>query len=372
MEETPIKLDYSLKLPEERKALVDKICANASPSQLTPSYLEILANYILDATLTKEEKKKRLITTTNRQVTINKRETSYEELVSKFENGEDGVYNLINVDKNTYLEIKKEITEEDIAAIPGLRELRERILEIEEQAKKAIGKRKFLLKKQAIEMRQEQYYLKDLFKSPIKAHFASHTGGNHIELNEEIFINDKGEPESTGLISLLKEEHVSAILCNYENLRLHLKNKFSNDFYYLLKDFEGIMKRALSDYPAYWTLAQGKIKNLTNAEVQQELLEKHNLNHTVEYISVLWRKKIPKIITEKAKDEYLIWYYSHIEQGVWKTCSRCGKTKLAHNRFFSKNSTSKDGFYSICKECRNKKAAPDATIIDKEIINGID
>ena len=38
-----------------------------------------------------------------------------------------------------------------------------------------------------------------------------------------------------------------------------------------------------------------------------------------------------------------------------KTCSVCGKTKLAHNNFFSKNKTSKDGFYSICKCCRNSK-----------------
>ena len=55
----PIKLDYSLKLPEERKALVEKIIANAQKSQLTPRYLEILSNYILDAAMTKEEKRKR-------------------------------------------------------------------------------------------------------------------------------------------------------------------------------------------------------------------------------------------------------------------------------------------------------------------------
>ena len=51
--------------------------------------------------MTKEDKKNKYITTDNRQITIDKRETSYEGLVSKFENGEDGFYNLVaESDKN--------------------------------------------------------------------------------------------------------------------------------------------------------------------------------------------------------------------------------------------------------------------------------
>ena len=38
-----------------------------------------------------------------------------------------------------------------------------------------------------------------------------------------------------------------------------------------------------------------------------------------------------------------------------KKCSGCGQIKLAHNKYFSYNKTSKDGFYSICKKCRNSK-----------------
>ena len=355
MDSEPIKLDYSLKLPEERKALVEKICANASPSQLTPKYLEILGDYILEASITKEDKKNRKIMTKNRLITINKRETSYEELVSKFENGEDGVYNLINEDKNFYLEPKIEITEEDIAEIPGLRQLREEILRVEERAKQATGKRKYLLKKQAIEMRQQQYFLKECFKAPVRSHTACHTGGNRIDLEEVVYFDEKGEPTSDSLLTFFKPEHVSAILCNFEILEYHLPNKFANDFYYMLEDFKKLMREALEPYPAYLTLVKEKIKGETNAAIQKTLIEKHNLCHTPEYISSLWRNKIPKIISEKAKDNYLNWYYTEVEYGTWKKCTRCGEVKLAHNRFFSKNNTSKDGFYSICKECRNKK-----------------
>lgn len=44
-------------------------------------------------------------------VTINKRETSFEGLISKFENGEDGIYNLITEDKNIIFTPKISITE---------------------------------------------------------------------------------------------------------------------------------------------------------------------------------------------------------------------------------------------------------------------
>jgi hypothetical protein len=122
-----------------------------------------------------------------------------------------------------------------------------------------------------------------------------------------------------------------------------------------MRDFDKLMKEALAPYPAYETLVKAKIKGMSNADIQKLLIEKHDLNHTVEYISSLWRNKIPKILSEKAKENYLIWHYSEVEYGSWKRCSRCGEVKLAHNRFFSRNNTSKDGWYSICKACRNSK-----------------
>jgi hypothetical protein len=48
----------------------------------------------------KQEKKEHKLLTENRLTTINKRETSFEGLVSQFENGEDGIYSLMTEDKN--------------------------------------------------------------------------------------------------------------------------------------------------------------------------------------------------------------------------------------------------------------------------------
>jgi hypothetical protein len=48
----------------------------------------------------KQERKERNILTENRMTTVNKRETSFEGLVSQFENGEDGIYGIMTEDKN--------------------------------------------------------------------------------------------------------------------------------------------------------------------------------------------------------------------------------------------------------------------------------
>jgi hypothetical protein len=48
----------------------------------------------------KQEKKERKLLTENRMATVNKRETSFEGLVSQLENGEDGIYNMMSNDRN--------------------------------------------------------------------------------------------------------------------------------------------------------------------------------------------------------------------------------------------------------------------------------
>lgn len=80
-------------------------------------------------------------------MTITKRETSLEGLIEKFENGADGIYNLMTNDKNIIMTPKIEITADDVENIPGLRELREAIAQVEQAYKAATGKRKYALKK---------------------------------------------------------------------------------------------------------------------------------------------------------------------------------------------------------------------------------
>lgn len=350
------KLDYTIQDPLQRAQFVGQLIADLPKEQLTDKYVEILSDYIIFA-MEKKERKERYILTENRLITVNKRETSFQGLADKFENGEDGIYNLINEDKNVLLTPKVSITKKDVEEIPALKQLRDAIELVKEQEKKATGKKKFLLKKQLIEMCQDQYVIKDMYKAPMKpANVVKSLAA--ADLEDKITINENMEPINHGLVSFFDPKHISALLCNYSVLKQESYSNFMSDCYYMMEDLDNLVERTLKDkYPLYYDLLIYKIDGKSNAEIQEILEHDYNIKHTVEYISALWRNKIPKLLAEQEEKDYLVWYYSEIEYGKWKRCSKCGEYKLAHNKFFSKNKTSKDGFYSICKECRNKKPA---------------
>ena len=349
-----LRLDYSLENPEDRVKLVNKIVENTPPQKLNNKYLQILADYIIFA-MTKLEKKEKNINTDNRMVTINKRETSFQGLVGKFENGEDGIYNMIINDKNVLLTPKYKISQEEFQSIPQLKKLKEQIKKVEELQKKARGRKKYLLKKQIIQMRQDQYIIKSSYK-PVIYSLNLIKSFSTLDLSDQIEIDKNGNIINKGLISFFNPTHISILLCNYSKIKQQAEGHFTSDIFYLIKDLENIVDNALKEkYPLYYDLLIYKIDGKSNLEIQSLLFDKYGYSYSIEYLSSLWRKKIPKLIAEYQEKEYLIWYYTFKEKGHWKRCSRCGQIKLAHNKFFSKNNTSKDGWYSICKDCRNKK-----------------
>lgn len=302
----------------------------------------------------KEEKKEKKILTENRMATVNKRETSFEGLVSQLENGEDGIYGLITNNKQVIFQPKVTITKKDLEEIPDLRQLRETIDLWEQKLKTVEGKDKFLIKKALIEMRKDQYLIKNAYRRPIvltKITRSSH----YIELLDKTCeFDEKGLPIPDG-VSLMNPKVCEAILCNYSKLKQDSWDRFEGDTWYMMYDFERVCDKALEEHPLYLRLVEYKIDGLQNIEIQEKLQEEFGIKHSVEYISSLWRNKIPKMIAAAAEDEYLSWYYLNIEKGTYKRCSHCGQIKLAHNKYFSKNKTSKDGFYSICKACRNAR-----------------
>ena len=357
MEVINLKLDYTLDSPEERNELVKKVLAeyeeNSPDNPPSEKYLEALADYLV-LCMEKQERKEKEILTDNRLATVNKRETSFEGLTAQLENGEDGIYNLINNDKNTIFQPKITITKEDLEEIPVLRQLREAINYWEEKMKTAHGRDAFIIKKTLIELRKDQYVIKNAYRKPIVPTKLTRSKYS-IKLDDKTNkFDENGYPIPEG-VSLMDPKCCSAILCNYSRLKEDSWDRFDDDTWYLIYDFETICDKALAPYPLYQRLLEYKIDGMQNIDIQTALQTEFGIKHSVEYISSLWRNKIPKLIAAAAVDQYLDWYYLNVEKGYYKKCNRCGQIKLGHNKYFSKNNTSKDQLYSICKECRKRK-----------------
>ena len=364
-EDGHIKLDYTLKTPEERNELVKIVIENTPPEKLTKRYLTAMADYIIEA-CEKEIGEHKIIKKSRLNNTIKVRETSLEGLSASFENkysenghnntAEDYVYNLIiENDKNIIMTPKQKITPEDLEEIPDLKELWAEIKRLENQVfPLAKGQQRFSVKKNIIDLYKDAYVLKASFKGAV--HYSKPLkSSTNLDIYENITIDADGGLQVDSNLSLLDPKHVSAMLCKYSKLKQDSYSKFTSDIYYMMLDLDKIATEALKNYPLYEDIVINKIDGLQNKDIQKKIEEKYDIKYSVEYISSLWRNKIPKMIAETAQKKWLVWHYTEEEVGTWKKCSRCGQIKLAHPKFFSKNKSSKDNFYSICKECRNKK-----------------
>ena len=204
-------------------------------------------------------------------------------------------------------------------------------------------------------MRKDQYIIKNAYRQPIIAKNLTRNIGHYIKLPWDEWIDENGKICYSG-VSFLDPNVITIILCNYSKLKEGSYGKFEGDTWYLMEDFDRLVDKALENYPLYRRIVEYKIDGLSNVDIKNKIEEEFGFTHSLEYISSLWRNKIPKLIASYATDEWLVWYYTEKEYGKWKKCTRCGQIKLAHSRFFSINKGSKDGWYSLCKCCRNAKS----------------
>lgn len=351
-----MELDYSLTTPQERVEYVKKLLADNPP--LNNSTLTILADYILfirDRNQTKKEREaEHPILTPNREFTIDKRQTSYEGLVDKLENGEDGIYNIIRNDKTQILDPKDPITEEDIKNIPGIKDCMDVILSLKKQLETASKYRRKQINQAIIDTWKQAYMIKGSYNQI--GHINSTSQIKIIAsmaIPENIYLDENNIPHSDMPLSFLNPEHVSFLLCYYQILKQESWEDLHGDMRWHLIDLENLVTEALEEkYPLLYDIVIWKIDGLTNNEIREKVLNCYGEDHSEQYYSTIWRKRIPKIVSEHFAKNYVEWYFTEKEYGYWKKCSKCGEIKLGHPFFFAKNS-SKDGWYSQCKECKN-------------------
>ena len=224
-----------------------------------------------------------------------------------------------------------------------------------------------------IELRRQQYTLRDSYRvSVVKKPFtmAPPLEPNEIEFGSEIGVKPLGLYKE-GLFQLepdpyiLSEKDLEALSARLNNLlstpyifdfedENHVRELF--DIYLDIEDpafrktFEFYRNKA-GLTPAQNIVLDGKMKGKTNEEINEELGEDAV---AVNYISSIYRKRIPHLFSEAARR-----HREEVEniffRENFKVCKRCGRTFLRNEEYFVRNRKNSDGLSGVCKECQKEK-----------------
>lgn len=115
------------------------------------------------------------------------------------------------------------------------------------------------------------------------------------------------------------------------------------DFYIARADLNDIQREILDLKMQHWK----------NTDIARRINQKWGKNYTDNYISTVYRQKIiAKICAAAAYHLKLVGNLFFAEE--FKTCSRCGRTLMLDEENFMHRQRSKDGFASKCKKCEKE------------------
>ena len=324
-----------------------------------------MANYILEASEKEDKIKKHEILTRNRLKTIQEREISFEQLLKEENNELSNSYIQSleikkNENKNKLLCHKISLTEKD-KQNKYIQQIEEQIKQInswirdpEYSYKEDIPKLKSLV----INLRKDEFLIKSSINKTIiftklafnkrkEINYYAPTGYEN-EQGQYIFISD-----STFYFHNFK--HLAALLQNYQQLKESNAADIQSTMHWILIDFENLVEYAFENNKneKYKDIVLLKMKGLSNEEINEELILKYGKGFSINYMSSLLNKNIPKLLADKYKQYTNEWYYTYKQYGKWKTCTKCGKVKLANTYNFAvRKSGGKYGLRAECKECR--------------------
>ena len=252
-----------------------------------------------------------------------------------------------------------------------------------EKAMSLTGRQLYDIKHMVVEMRREQYTIRDCFK-PISltqknVHIGKYFG---VEEEEGVMWDD---PESSlsirpmGLYIRGMGWFERPDSPETPNLPERARNpKFVLDFtnpdhiYQIVENFQGLMSEALSGNPDsnarnllntlnFYVEGAGlrpehadifklKLDGRSNAQIAEIVNEIYGKSHTQNYISTLYRKTICPQIAAFAQYHWDTYRWRRFPM-KWKICNRCGQRYLRDDRNFVRKSRNWDGVANRCKKC---------------------
>lgn len=161
----------------------------------------------------------------------------------------------------------------------------------------------------------------------------------------ELEKNKKGE-----FFDFREIEHVYNLFLEYFDLEDASKlGEIESTTNFLLETFKYYAANAnLSDI--YKDILKLKVHKKKNQDIANFINNKYGKSYTSNYISTIFKQKIIRKITEIAA------YHQTVIESIYfpeefKTCNTCGKTLLKCSDNFVRKERSKDGFTNRCKNC---------------------
>lgn len=395
------KLDFNLETSQERlQYLKDTV----DFTQLTKKDIETCTDYILYG---KDPEKGNTSVVDRKEVYIKTRYSSYSqtEPVSLEALMESPTFDesTFTKEKNIYKKVKPESisqNREKYKDIPGMKELWEAIDLLDRRLKLAKGeiqpepgevvpqldsKQLYHLNHQLIELRKQQYMLKDSAypeQTATKNYGSFYTNPVDMEMNYPVFPcgmmsyeNDRGfmHPNESGrdfaatdiesqieelkkkgkpYFSFLDKDHVYNLCLNYYQIKDQAEKNPDSPLNNLLWTLDYYIEKAnLSEQQKLIT--EAKKHNMLNKEICDLLMKKMGIYHQENYISTIWNK-VCQLICDAADlsyDEQCCKNYAP----AWKKCNCCGEVLLRDPRNFVRKSKAPDGLTNRCKRCDQKK-----------------
>ena len=369
------KLDFTKNTAQERCEYIK----SQNLSNLTKKELEACANYILwgkDPDGKSPVDKKKVFIKTKYQSWNKNSALSLEELL------ENPLFDESMFVTIPYKYDKKGIETDKFENNQDFIQLWKTIKNIENVLKKNLdSKTRYHFKHLLIDLRNQQYTLKDYYSptiQPIVKRFGTYyledffsemnypvfpCGTMRFENDDEFMFPyynniefkcldidkeiDTLRLQGKRFFNFMDSNHVYSLIVNYSELAEQGKNVNSVignllrtlDFY-IDKANLSKQQRQIVDY---------KKKGIRNRDIKILLEKDMGISHQENYISTIWNLCCRKIANAASThyDEWCCRYYDK----AWKKCSCCGEIKFKSFKNFMKKRTVNDGFSNRCKAC---------------------
>lgn len=395
-----VKLDFTLNTSTERRDFAQRYLEENKDKNFSASDLETIANYILygkDSDGTSIVDRKEVEIDTKYSSYKKKKPESLDELIES-PTFDEHIFSDMTT-KNRYKVIKPKIDREKDKDVPGIQELWELIdywqhlIDVaagkieDSSARKLTPLELYKAKHFVIDLRREQFYLRDrvkptilMYKTNIRKSYAeadptipwdfedsdfSIAPLGTFSLDSKRFTNPReysGPDYSYNnngkyILDFRKPEHIYCLLENYEDLNISTINNPDSTVKLILNTLDFYIELANLN-ESKLVILKYKKKKAQNEIIRKKLEKDFGLTYSANYISTIWKQKICGEIADAARLHY-DYFLNRKNPFAWKKCNQCGKIKLKDTREFMRKSRSSDGLANRCKECdkenRNKE-----------------